>query len=533
MLTTISWQFIKFKKIISNYDCSKNIDIDKYHANKPAEYSLYFVKFLFLWVVVYVGHVFICFYADDLLYASAGITQDNEFSFVKTTNFLIDHYLFWGGRVVSFFFMMVISSLGSDFFFFVQSFVISLILYLIAKIASFNQPKNLDLYLLLSVIAYCSIDISIVRDSIYWASASCTYIWPILFFLQGYYALLRKQLHGKGSTIILYILFFLSSVCNELVAMISIVSLGMVAVVDYMYDKKIHFLPITSSVAGFAFLYLSPGNHVRMAELKRDWGYVFPQNASEYAGEIKNAALWISELPPSTLSFFILTFISILYIFFKTIRGERNFICLIPIAVAWLVPFVWLIFPPSRALRVLSPQIIISILFIVVLFSALFQSIQEKVRTSIIAALFIICCSNYLYIVHGYHYNYRIIQENDRVLQTFNEFPFNEKEYFSRKLVQLQENSPNKEYTYEKMIEEFKKSNMNPYQHYVLYGYNEGIRMPSRFPQAVVHLKKLSNDLYGNVMPYSTNGIYKKKLEEFLRYYYGIMPGVQFEWLDN
>ena len=154
-------------------------------------------------------------------------------------------------------------------------------------------------------------------------------------------------------------------------------------------------------------------------------------------------------------------------------------------------------------------------------------------KASIIAILFIICGSHYFHIIHGYYDNYKIIKDNDQILQKLNELPFDEKEYFLRKLVQLQENSSNKEYTYENMIEEFKKANMNPYQHYVLYGYNEGIRMPSKFPQTVVRLKKLSNDLYGNVMPYSTNGIYKKKLEEFLRYYYGIMPGVQFEWLND
>ena len=79
MLTTFSWQFIKLKKLFYNYSCSKNIDLDGHHTNEHASNALYFVKFLFLWLVVYFGHMFICFYADDLLYASAGITQNNEF----------------------------------------------------------------------------------------------------------------------------------------------------------------------------------------------------------------------------------------------------------------------------------------------------------------------------------------------------------------------------------------------------------------------------------------------------------------------
>ena len=138
-----------------------------------------------VWAVLYATHAFLGYYHDD--YAYAGLTYSytvegpysERLTLLNYVNYLYQHYMGWGGRIVAFGIAIPFMHAGPSVFWFVQSLLVTGILCFGASIAArFTAREDFPQTLLFLLASYMSMKIVLVRDGLYWASASVLYVWP-------------------------------------------------------------------------------------------------------------------------------------------------------------------------------------------------------------------------------------------------------------------------------------------------------------------------------------------------------------------
>src|SRR5574344_1159562 len=95
------------------------------------------------------------------------------------------------------------------FYHIIQSSAITIVFFLIYKIALSSKESNYRLALL-TVLSFGLIEIMTLRSGFYWASASCLYIYPLIPLLLFIY-LFNEKNNKLGKNIIFGILVFLAS----------------------------------------------------------------------------------------------------------------------------------------------------------------------------------------------------------------------------------------------------------------------------------------------------------------------------------
>ena len=144
--------------------------------------SLFFIIFILLAF----QHSVISMYFDD--YGNASLSYSYWVSNVDGTNYTIPQllewaghiYNNWGGRIFyAIFFIIPLLKHGIKAYMFVQTFVITGIIFFMYKIIKYYKSKKqkyLSIVPIILFILYTCIDLSYLRHGIYWASASVLYV---------------------------------------------------------------------------------------------------------------------------------------------------------------------------------------------------------------------------------------------------------------------------------------------------------------------------------------------------------------------
>ena len=132
-----------------------------------------------VWAILYATHVLLGYYHDD--YAYAGLTYfytvegpySERLTLLNYVNYLYQHYMGWGGRIVAFGIAIPFMHAGPSVFWLVQSLLVTGILCFGASIVSrVTAREDFPQTLLFLLASYMSMKITLVRDGLYWGSAS-------------------------------------------------------------------------------------------------------------------------------------------------------------------------------------------------------------------------------------------------------------------------------------------------------------------------------------------------------------------------
>lgn len=147
---------------------------------------------LFILFLVYqlLQHSMVYLYHDDYGYATlqygAQIGSGGmEYGLRDIFTYLRWHYLNWGGRILYFFYEILFLRLGGlALIRIAQSIVITVIAYETYLLAR-GKAKDSLLLAFMDILLWGTISIKVLREGVYWFTASVLYVWPIAFFLAG------------------------------------------------------------------------------------------------------------------------------------------------------------------------------------------------------------------------------------------------------------------------------------------------------------------------------------------------------------
>lgn len=232
------------------------------------------IKMYIIWgsllIYLLILHRFVGIYFDDFGYFTLSYPRyiesisGNQWGGVELLKFLKIHYNEWGGRIFYFGIELLLYKIGGlNLLRISQAFIIAGILYTIYKIinSQINRP------LLTSIIICCLYGFfTTVGESLYWFSASVSYVWPMLpFFIVIYKTYFKEELLLKDHITICFCTF-IASWSQEQIGFTVLIYIVILMIKNFMEKHKINIYSIiyfVSSVAGFLCLYLAPGNFVR------------------------------------------------------------------------------------------------------------------------------------------------------------------------------------------------------------------------------------------------------------------------------
>ena len=276
-----------------------------------------FLSFL-LFQIHYVG-----LYYDDYGYASLtylkGTTWQKGMSagITDVIKFLIYHYNNWGGRVLWFFLEIILLKLSTTAFKIVQVIFTTLIYYLIYKIISkITKIDNWKLALG-TILCFGLVDLMVLRESYYWATASVLYILPFLPILLVIYLTIDKR-RNLFINILCILLAIIGAWSQEQISIFFVSYLGLMTIYRFFIEKEKNkwdiFITI-SAIIGFIILMMSPGSKERMTETS----YFY--NLDLIHKILRNIPLIIKEnFCENTRLFSILFFSTSLYLMFTNIK---------------------------------------------------------------------------------------------------------------------------------------------------------------------------------------------------------------------
>ncbi len=251
----------------------------KEHKNQILVIGIFVVFAIFLLF----QHQFLYLYHDDYGYASLSYIQDSppniegtNFSLSDILNFLNKHYFTWGGRVLAYFFeIAILHYLGLGGFRIFQAIMILGIFIMIYKIMSKILDRKVPSWILalVTVSLYGVTEILTFHISIFWISASISYVIPIFFFLLFVYLYSFRKKEENESTFkkifynsILVLSMIFATFSQEQIGVASLMYIATWTVYHFIKDKKISKLDILFTVVSlisFAILMLAPGNEIR------------------------------------------------------------------------------------------------------------------------------------------------------------------------------------------------------------------------------------------------------------------------------
>ncbi len=253
------------------------------HKEKFRENLPYLLLFGLIFVILFAMHHLVALYFDDFGNASLSYGQTSfdvigtNYSASQLWNWCKMIYRTWGGRILwAALILIPLLKFGASLYFAIQSVVITLILYVIFKIAEYiTKEKNILIPIFLMIL-YGLFHIYILRNGVYWASASILYIWPLLplfLFIYLYMKLTDKIKNNEKINYFVYvpILLLVNFFATFSQEQISVAMLAFLILYIIFYHgrewrkyKKLDIPNLIVCLAGFALLMLAPGNYARL-----------------------------------------------------------------------------------------------------------------------------------------------------------------------------------------------------------------------------------------------------------------------------
>ncbi len=229
--------------------------------------------FLIFFLLLFLQYQFLYLYHDDYGYASLSYAVDSgnqglHYGVIDILRFLWLHYLHWGGRVVDFFVECSLLRLGLPIYRFVQSIVVTLLFYLIYKIAKENSKIEDYKIAIFTVSLYGILDLMNLRDSFFWISAAVNYVFPILYFLALIVLMRQERFNNKFIYFLQFLLVFLTAFSHEQTSAMLLFYLILTLIEEKVKTKKIQknsIIRFIIALVGFSLLLFCPGNNARKA----------------------------------------------------------------------------------------------------------------------------------------------------------------------------------------------------------------------------------------------------------------------------
>lgn len=254
--------------------------------------------------MILIQHQYVFMSFDDYGYASLSYgwtdnTAGMNYRAGDILQFLKWHYLNWGGRVLYFFFEIAVFKLGKAALIqVVQAVIIIMISILSGKIVAEEIKCEGWQSISLCLILYGTLCLRSVRDSVYWYSASVSYVWPLLPLLGCIWlTILRRRKETRLRKWAAVLLAFMAAFSQEQTSVLIIVWSAMcilsVCLEQRQENEKIHIpgyliLMGISAVAGGAITIMAPGNFVRAGTCDEYYSKNILIRTIENAGKIIN-----------------------------------------------------------------------------------------------------------------------------------------------------------------------------------------------------------------------------------------------------
>lgn len=298
-----------------------------------------FLVFLVFFLVVLLQHQFMYLYHDDYGYASLSYAykvdgvEGHNVNMSQILEFLKGHYLTWGGRVLTFFFEIFLLTKGIYLFRLIQSIIITLIFFLIYSIVKkcSNQKVNDLLLAVCTITCYGLFEIMILRTGIFWASASVSYLFPVLPFLLFVYLYQdskEKKFKNQLSKVLFYlfmgVMVFLATFSQEQVGFAALGYIMILSIYNVIRTKKISKLDLIMciiAIVGFGILMLAPGNALRKLHPTSIEFYSKPLLERILCG---TENLILGNFSMYTKLFNIVLYISICYAAYKVVKCNKG-----------------------------------------------------------------------------------------------------------------------------------------------------------------------------------------------------------------
>lgn len=200
---------------------------------------------------------------DDYFYSLKFNSSSRINNILDIIIFQKDHYLNWGGRVISHSLAQIFLLLPKFIFNICNSIMFIIEGYLIYKIVC-KEDNNYILgiiYLLLWFINPIFGQINL------WLIGSCNYLWTINIILFCIYLFFNEK-NNLNYKILLFIFSFLTGMCNENTSLAVIIMFILSCI---FIDKKVSknkIISIILSIIGYLILMLAPGNYTRYGNNK-------------------------------------------------------------------------------------------------------------------------------------------------------------------------------------------------------------------------------------------------------------------------
>ena len=208
--------------------------------------------------------------ADDYSYA-LNLNNEQLNGIKDIIEYQINHYLTWGGRTVAHTIGQLFLLLPKIVFSFCNSFVYTILVYLIYKHAKLDKEDKPLLIPILHLLMFFTIPV--LGQTTIWLIGSCNYLWTttiIAFFLLQYR---KNEKDTKLKTVLMFLFGIIAGWTNENTA-VGLIVVGFLTTLflnlEITKKKKLKFnivkyqiSGVIGSIVGFLTMILAPGNYVR------------------------------------------------------------------------------------------------------------------------------------------------------------------------------------------------------------------------------------------------------------------------------
>lgn len=264
------------------------------------------IIFCVFFIVLLLEHRFVYLYLDDFGYGSLSFT--NTIDGVNGTNYTLSqflefysqHYMTISGRIVFLGLETLLLQSGVWLIRVVQCAIITGILFSIYKIISRESKAKPFMIALIVISLYGLLEIFMLDKSIYWFTGSAMYLWPMLPLLVGcylyyLYACRGNEKFSAGKKAAMIVCIALAALAQEQLSAAEIVIILLIFLAKKRSKQKftkIDIIVILVAIAGFLFIYLSPGARARVELLQYEAAYT-EFSTLPLPGKIKEAYLYI------------------------------------------------------------------------------------------------------------------------------------------------------------------------------------------------------------------------------------------------
>ncbi len=287
--------------------------------------KIYYLAFIVSYILLYLIMNNVVRYADDYV-----LEIESMKSFDEIIEYFKYHYMNWGGGYTPLI-AIFIFKLGFTSWKIINTLLITIILFAMAKMVSKNEKKFLINYGIVWLLFY-SISILVARESIYWLDGSLSYVvctFELFLFIYMLYTRFIQNKSGKLDYITLPLVALFSGWSDAQSTAITLVITILFSLYYFFYKKEkfnLKFLLFISfAIIGSLIFFLAPGNSVRMQQAYPDFAKAkLLSKAMMNVGTVSSMTYDYSEFAFQTMPLFMFLFSYLLCLYNSKNLKHKN-----------------------------------------------------------------------------------------------------------------------------------------------------------------------------------------------------------------